>query len=767
MKIKNKNIKTLIILSHFFFIFCVFSSNVSLGQDKTDINSLITSGDSLYNSKKYKNAKDIYKKVLKVDENFSAARGGLGRIAIAEQNWGEAISQFGKVINMDPDNPEAHYFRGIAYRELGKFKALLLRKLDWWKSRKEFEKVITTDSLFKDVLYQYGKLKRYQNNFKEAIILGHTQIKLKPELSAAELGLFRFYQYLIRNQGEKEVLSWLAEKEWDYADYFTGEKLRREDKLPEAKVIFDNLRFRPVSIPQSSILLSLTKISYTENRPEKAENFYWRAVESIRNKLGADLIFEDLKYIITDQELEVYRSQKSAVEWKQFFQTFWLSRNPLPAARLNERLAEHYRRYLYAEKWYEYDGFRSWFNSPDKLHYLNYPESYSLNREFNDKGLIFIRQGEADDWARTSGDLMRLNESWQYYETQFNPLMTFHFLIENAAANNWRLAPYLDDPRMMEDRLNFGSEYFRLLRADALELPSLINDMAEESKKSVTTALTTDRHTWKKEIEALQMPFTMVTFRGDSGNTRLELYYGISTEQFDTNIADSLWDVVLESGMTIHDLQYKEISRETKTSLLIKPPSGFQSWIDVFKFNVLPDSYQVAIFGRPNNSNLLGGFKFSTKIEDYLTSNLSLSDILLADNITTATENNSFVKSGLQIIPNPARQFPIDKPVHLYFEIYKLNIDARDKTSFSLEYTLKLIKQKKSGLKKLFSIFGGKSKSSISIKSDHEGDSEDSVEYIGIDVSKLKPGEYELLVKVTDNTSGQIAEKVVKLFLIK
>ena len=767
MKIKNKNIKTLIILSHFYFIFLVFSSESKAWQDQPDLNRLITTGDSLLNNKKYQNAKDIYIKVLKYDNNFRAARGGLGRIAIAEQDWGEAISQFGDVIDIDPDNPEAHYYRGIGYRERGKFKALLLRKLDWWKSRKDFEKVIISDSLFEDVFYQFGILKRYQNNFTEAILLGHTQIKLKPELSESELGLFRFYQYFIRNQGQTEVLDWFAAQKWDYADYFAGEKLRREDKLAEAKVIFEDLRFRPVIIPRSPILLSLAKTSYMEKNPEKAENYYWRAVESIRDELGANLIFEDLKYIITDQELEIYRSYKSVPEWQHFFEIFWLSRNPLPAARLNERLAEHYRRYLYAEKWYEYDGFRSWFNNPDKLHYLNYPESYSLNQEFNDKGLIFIRQGEADDWARSSGDSMPSNESWQYYETQFNPLMTFHFLKENTSADNWRLAPYLDDPRMMEDRLNFGTEYFRIMRGDPLEMPSLLNEMAEESKKAVSTALTTDRHTWKKEIEALQMPFTMVTFRGDSGNTRIELYYGISTEQFDTNIADSLWEVVLESGMTIHDLQYNEVDRETKDSYLIKPPQGFRSWIDVFKFTVLPDSYQVAIFGRPHNSNLLGGSKFSTRIENYSTPNLSLSDILLADNITPATENNSFVTNGLQIVPNPARQFPIDKPIFLYFEIYKLNKDARDKTSYSLEYTLKLIKQKKGVIKKLFGLFSGKSQSSISIKSDHEGDSENSVENLGIDVSQLKPGEYQLLVKVVDNSSGQIDEKEVKLFLIK
>ena len=172
-------------------------------------------------------------------------------------------------------------------------------------------------------------------------------------------------------------------------------------------------------------------------------------MDSIKKRYDSDLIFEELKYIVTDQEYENYISLLSENEWIRFFKIFWLKRNPMPAADINERLTEHYRRFIYAEKYYEYDGFRTWFNSPDKLHYLNYPKSYSLNQEFNDRGLIFIRQGETNDKVVTLGEDVPVNESWRYYATQTYPEMTFHFLKENSPGNNWRLAPYISNPALL------------------------------------------------------------------------------------------------------------------------------------------------------------------------------------------------------------------------------------------------------------------------------------------------------------------------------
>jgi hypothetical protein len=71
-------------------------------------------------------------------------------------------------------------------------------------------------------------------------------------------------------------------------------------------------------------------------------------------------------------------------------------------------------RFLFAGKNYECYEFRSWSNNPDKLHSLRFPKSFTLNREFNDKGLIYIRHGEPDDTAgppRRDGHHLHLGQA--------------------------------------------------------------------------------------------------------------------------------------------------------------------------------------------------------------------------------------------------------------------------------------------------------------------------------------------------------------------
>ena len=507
---------------------CYFFPTITPAQKKSpDINNLLIKGDSLLAIKKVEAAKDVFKSVLKIDKNSLHALSNLGKIAVEQQNWGEAKDRFGEILNKDPENLEAHYYRGICYRETGKFKALLLRKLDWNKSKKHFLKVIQSDSFYKDVLYQFARLKRYREKYEEAIQLCQAQIRLRPELVEPHVKLFRFYRYFITHNKEKEAVSWLKKQPGDEAKYAIGETLRRAGKLEQADLIFQSLLKKALKMPGQPIYLSLARIYSQKKHSSETEKYFWLAVDNIKNNIEAELVLEDVKYIITDRELNNYLSLNSIKEKIDFFHALWTSRNPLPASKNNVRLTEHYKRILYAEKYYEYDGFRTWFNNPDKFGYLDFTKTYSLNNEFNDKGLIFIRHGKADEWAATAGEDVPSNESWLYFKTEKMPKMTFHFLLENSAGY-WRFSPTITDPRMVSDRVTWGNIYHRLLRGDPLERYALEQEMAAESRIAVSQGLSTDRHTWDKKTKLLPIPFSTATFRGADGKTILEVYYAIS-----------------------------------------------------------------------------------------------------------------------------------------------------------------------------------------------------------------------------------------------
>jgi GWxTD domain-containing protein len=61
---------------------------------------------------------------------------------------------------------------------------------------------------------------------------------------------------------------------------------------------------------------------------------------------------EDVRWIITDQELQAFKSLSNDEERDQFIENFWLRRNPNPDSPENEYREEHYARIAYANEHY-------------------------------------------------------------------------------------------------------------------------------------------------------------------------------------------------------------------------------------------------------------------------------------------------------------------------------------------------------------------------------------------------------------------------------
>ncbi|MGH7602010.1 MAG: GWxTD domain-containing protein, partial [bacterium] len=452
----------------------------------------------------YASAREHYKKAVKLYKDLVPAYQRLGEIAALEENWREAKKQFQEVLARDRRNMKAHYYLGICYRELGAFKMFLLRRSEWEQAENYFNWVMARDSLYQDVIYQFALLQQDRGLHAEAIALGHAQIRLRPDLPSAQAGLFKLYGHFIRHGGAPEALAWLQKQSGDHARYFTGELWRRQGNLQKADSVFNNLLARQPTMSLQPILLSLAKVHFAQNSAKKAEAYFWRAVDGIQNRTDAELIFEELKYIVTDEEWKNYRRLSTPAERSVFFRQVWTKRDPTPAAPLNARLAEHYRRWLHAEKNYAYDLWRNRLDAGDDIARLRFPRSYLLNKEFNDLGLIYIRHGEPDEQATTVA-AEQGNMSWRYHRRGDLPEMTFHFY-RHPPEQNWRLTPTLD-PQLLADREDWGAEYYQLLREDNPGRQfSLRSRISEESQTAVETALTTDRHTWEKKIAPLDMP---------------------------------------------------------------------------------------------------------------------------------------------------------------------------------------------------------------------------------------------------------------------
>ncbi|MGH9570573.1 MAG: GWxTD domain-containing protein [Candidatus Angelobacter sp.] len=59
---------------------------------------------------------------------------------------------------------------------------------------------------------------------------------------------------------------------------------------------------------------------------------------------------EDVRWIITDEELSAFKKLTTNAERDQFIEQFWLRRDPTPDTAENEYKEDHYRRIAYANE---------------------------------------------------------------------------------------------------------------------------------------------------------------------------------------------------------------------------------------------------------------------------------------------------------------------------------------------------------------------------------------------------------------------------------
>lgn len=686
------------------------------------------------------------KKALKRSPGSPSALKALSDVAMRGKDWGDQKKWTGQILARDPKNPEALYRRAIAYRESGKHKGTVARWLDWRRSERHFRQLLDTAPRYRDALYQFAVLRRYDKAFVEAVRLGESQVRIKPDEFKHRRRLRRLYLYYLDNKDPKDALKWLRRHGTEYARYFEGEALRLAGRTARADTV---LRSWLASDPSLSVIpayLSLARIAYGHEDVETGEDHYNKAVESIRDSLDAQLMYEDVKYIVTVEEMDAFSKLETPEAYREFFRRLWVSRDPTPAVSPNVRLAEHYRRILYAERYYIYDGFRTWFYDPDQGDNIPYPTTVELNDRFNDPGLIYIRHGRPSDTQKFS-----MAEVWHYWKTDAFQKMVFNFVATpSSMGSNWRLVESLSGSGNYGRRLRWENEKLR-----------------REVHRSVETGLQTDRHTWEDDVDDLDYESYLAYFKGERGRGDVELYYGMPFKALKKDYSQmSDTTAIYEYGLALHDMQwnrYENLTGYVRKSHVERSRYKDRSF-GVLRFSADPDSGHAAFFLRPSRENLLGGWKQDLRIPEFSKTELDMSSVVPAHVIRAGVEgSHGFNLRGIQAVPNPSLRFSRRDPVYIYFELYNLTPDERGTTSFEVSYGLTRLKRK--GIKRLLRIFGSGEKPATTVTVERLGDSPDTRESLALDLNKAGSGEFLLNVKVRDIHAGTERERSVQLAL--
>lgn len=678
------------------------------------------------------------------------------------RTWEKAISMLKGRLDADARDTEALYLRAIAFREMGIRRALVLRTRDWKRSTADFEEVIARDSLYSDVLFQYGLLKQYKKEFDEAFELMHRQQELKGTKGYIEASLFRLYRYVLVEHPPGDLEAWYAKHSSDYSRYFRADEMRRTMRLREAdKMLAEQLKGQ-LAIPVQPLLLSRARIYYALNKPSIAQSYIYQAIETINNEVGARLFFEDFKYILSDEEIERYTTIKEPAAYRRFFSNILEKRNPTRADEVDLRLQVHYERLVEAESLYTQYAPREAFQvikRTERNHTADrdFPRAYWLNGELGDRGLIFVRQGKPDDIASSVTEGTAYLESWKYT----NPDLVFHF--EGHAGLGVLIPTLPNELDVLEAREIWGGGYARLsqsirrhlntagsrsVNSYEMDIIEFNNELFDQAIKDVGEGLTTDRYIWPGDLRHIDMPYFVASFRTDDGKTLVELHFAVSVEEALEGVEPVPENLSLEVGLAVHDTTWNALHKQLIPRTL--STSGYrpeQSAIDVIQFIAPPDSYHVNLHVGIEEARRKGSYLFGYRVPDYSSEALMISDIVPALNILPGEEAGRYSKNDLNIYANPGRGFLKKDPLMIYYEVYNLTYGADDRTAYTIRYTMEERKKGRRARRK--------KNTALSITVDRESGDRKAIEYGELDVSSLKKGAYDLRVTITDKNTGQ------------
>jgi hypothetical protein len=214
--------------------------------------------------------------------------------------------------------------------------------------------------------------------------------------------------------------------------------------------------------------------------------------------------------------------------------------------------------------------------------------------------------------------------------------------------------------------------------------------------------------------------------------------------------------------VAIYDHNYNLIARDS-TRLVLSAVSRDElrtkNFVNQFTFAMDPGQYLLFIRAQNVESERIGIYRMPLLVQNFDTEQLTLSDIQFSQRIRPASSNGPFVKNGLLVGPYPFHSAYRKQPISIYYEVYNLHQDAAGKTSYTVDYSVTVVKTKRGGIagpiESVKGVFSDGTKEQVTSTVSREGTEKNAVEYIGFDLSELPPGTMELKVQVTDRVSGK------------
>ncbi|MCY3773039.1 MAG: tetratricopeptide repeat protein [Gemmatimonadetes bacterium] len=779
------------------------------------LESLLEKGRSLYDQRKFEEAKTVFEEAVRLKSRSGEARYWLGvahyelgddresakqlRIAVRHDRKNpdvhfalgrtymrmknrlvDARKSLKQALRYDPEYSEVHYMLGIAYMTQSKRDPAA--PLYVLQARRSFSRAAAANPLHPDAYYQLGL--SYENpsrDYKKALALFYRQLMIKPDHRDALYHLERCSYLLKQYQEGIDLLTQVAEAHsGDVPDY--------------VHTMINKLK--------ASMLQS-------QNRFAEADEAYEEFLAKAEPEERAH--YTDLVYVASEEEYRQYEKLESEEEKAEFRRRFWAARDPQPATPVNERLVEHYRRVMHAREhfaggqqpWDRRGGIYIRYGEPDdRQHFImqtgenalkNYqPTGDARIDAIRERNFMWRYRLKIDnagmEWSDPTTRSTRDPDAGDYLpELEEHRVTSFNYFPPKSAkaqalgflAESWVYLEH-DLELFFVDQVGVGKYDYPLQVHETNITEAVVQDKyhprriaAELMKK------TPESYAFDYGGGPLRFMYDIVSYKGDDDLAEVEISYMVPAEQLETAEDGKGMRTWLDSHMVFQDKDYNRVAQTSRRiGPIDRPPVsvsakevGIELHTGMMDMESPAGRYRAAIEIRDEATRRIGIFEQEYTVPGYTGAALMLSDIKLAVSIAPAdSADGPFIRNGLEIVPNPARLYQRTDPVHFYYEIYNLALDESGRSSYQVELEVKhkdrprnLFWRVLKGIDRL--VRRSDSEQSVLIVFENEGNRPDEYSYTSIDTGATPTGAYEMTVRVKDLHSGQTAART-KVFVV-
>ena len=468
---------------------------------------------------------------------------------------------------------------------------------------------------------------------------------------------------------------------------------------------------------------------------------------------------QEVPYIITDEERTAFLHLSTNEEREQFIEQFWLRRDPTPDTIENEFREEHYRRIAYTNERFTV-GAPGWMT---------------------DRGRIYILHGAPDqiDSHPTGGlynegprEGTRMVTVYAYehltyrYLEDFGSNITLEFVDKNSTGDYHLAADPTEkeiftspgaltratDPQscfssdkqfQMMDRFKLYANVQRPPELKFKDLEAVVETRLVRGVLPVNIRTDFIRVTEEADL----VPITLSILRKDLS---FQVKEGIHFAQA------NVYGRITTPGGRVVQVFEDTIESQIPESLLqqsLREAVVYQKAVPL-----RPGLYKLVLVVKDVNSGNIGLLERRLAVPRFESDELSHSTLILADLIELAPIKNigmgQFVIGSTKVRPVVSREFRQDQRLGIYMQVYNLTLNqATHKPDATIRYTL---------------VRGGETLSSVTENAAQFGIASQQLTVSKfLPLASLTPGEYVLVISVTDRAQGQSIQTTANFRVIR